>query len=62
MWNIILLAFALVLVIEGLLPALNPRGYRRTMQMLSEMDDRTIRTWGLISMISGALLLLFFNA
>ncbi|HEB67529.1 MAG TPA: DUF2065 domain-containing protein [Gammaproteobacteria bacterium] len=56
MWQTLLLAFGLMLVLEGLLPTLNPRGYRRTLQMLLEMDDRTLRRIGLGSMISGALL------
>ena len=61
MWNVLLLAFALLLVIEGLLPALNPKGYRRTVQLLSEMDDRFLRIWGLISMVTGAVLIYLFN-
>jgi len=61
MWHVFLLAFALLLVIEGLLPALNPKGYRRTMQTLSEMDDRFLRAWGLISMVTGAVLIYLFN-
>lgn len=56
MWQTLLLAFGLMLVLEGLLPTLNPRGYRRTLQMLLAMDDRTLRRIGLASMISGALL------
>ncbi len=56
MWQTLLLAFGLMLVLEGLLPTLNPRGYRRTLQMLLAMDDHTLRRIGLASMISGALL------
>ena len=51
MWLEILSALALVMVIEGLLPAMNPRAFRRAMQMMTEMDDRFLRTWGLIIMI-----------
>ena len=57
MWLEILSAVALVMVIEGLLPAINPRAFRRTMQMMTEMDDRFLRTWGLIIMIIGSVLL-----
>jgi len=57
MWLEILSALALVMVIEGLLPAINPRAFRRTMQMMTEMDDRFLRTWGLIIMIIGSVLL-----
>ena len=56
MWPTLLLAFGLMLVLEGLMPTLNPGGYKRTLRMLLEMDDRTLRRIGLASMISGALL------
>ena len=61
MWQTFLLAFGLLLVIEGILPALNPGGYRRTIQTISGMDDRVLRTWGLISMSAGAVLIYFFT-
>lgn len=61
MWQTILLAFGLLLVIEGVLPALNPSGYRRTIQVISSMDDRVLRTWGLISMTIGAILIYLFT-
>ena len=57
MTKIIWLALGLVLVIEGLLPALNPRAYRRMVQMMGERDDRTLRLIGLVMMIAGALLI-----
>jgi uncharacterized protein YjeT (DUF2065 family) len=57
MAKIIWLAFGLVLVIEGLLPALSPRVYRRMVQMMGERDDRTLRIIGLVMMIAGALLI-----
>lgn len=57
----LLTAVALVLVIEGLLPALSPRRYRQTMLNMSKMDDRILRSIGLVSMAAGALLLYFFK-
>ena len=57
MEKIIWLALGLVLVIEGFLPALNPRLYRRMVQMMGERDDRTLRLIGLIMMIVGAFLI-----
>ena len=59
MWQEILIALALVMVIEGLLPSINPRAFRRTMQVMTEMDDRFLRSWGLIVMTIGAVLLYF---
>lgn len=50
-------ALALVLVIEGVMPFLSPSGLRRTMRTVIEMDDRALRTLGLLSMLSGTLLL-----
>ncbi len=61
MWQTFLLAFGLLLVIEGVLPALNPGGYRRTIQVISSMDDRVLRTWGLFSMTAGAILIYLFT-
>ena len=50
-------ALALVLVIEGLLPAITPDGYRKAMLSMTQMDSRSIRITGLVSMIAGALFL-----
>ncbi|MDH5181252.1 MAG: DUF2065 domain-containing protein [Gammaproteobacteria bacterium] len=62
MWQEILGALALVMVIEGILPSLNPRAFRRTMHMMTEMDDRFLRTWGLSIMTIGAVLLYFVKS
>ncbi len=53
---------ALLLVFEGLLPALSPRNYRQAMLNMGKMDDRTLRTIGLLSMSAGALLLYFLKS
>jgi len=57
MWQDFLTALALVFVIEGILPFLNPNGFRNTMRMVAEMDDRTLRWLGLGAMLSGLLML-----
>jgi len=49
-------ALALVLVIEGLLPALSPASYRKAVMTMLGMDERSLRLAGLVSMISGAIL------
>jgi len=54
-------AFALVLIIEGLLPGLAPAKWQAFLQEVSRMDPRTIRVLGVASMLSGALLLHFLN-
>lgn len=57
MWNELLIALALILIIEGITPFMNPAGLRKMMLMATQMDDKTLRTIGLISMVSGLLLL-----
>ena len=56
-----LAALALVMVIEGLLPAITPKGYRKAMLSMAQMDSRSIRITGLVSMIAGALFLYFIK-
>ena len=50
-------AFALMLVIEGVLPFLVPNLWRDTFRRLTEMTDGQIRFIGLTSMLTGLLLL-----
>jgi len=57
LWEDLLAALALVLVLEGLMPALSPEGLRRAYQQIVELPDRSLRAIGLTSMIAGALLL-----
>jgi uncharacterized protein YjeT (DUF2065 family) len=57
MWDDLLRALALLLVLEGLLPFLNPEGMRRALRMMGEMGDRQIRVAGLASMLVGVVLL-----
>ena len=57
MWKELLTALALVLVIEGIMPFINPAGLRKMIALVAQMDDTTLRVVGLTSMISGVLLL-----
>jgi len=52
----LLLALALVLIIEGLLPGINPSLWRSMIKQMSELDDRTLRRIGIGSMVAGAVL------
>jgi uncharacterized protein YjeT (DUF2065 family) len=56
-WQQILIAFSLVLVIEGIIPFLYPGRWRRLVAQLALVDDRTLRIVGLVSMMSGVGLL-----
>ena len=51
------IALALLLVLEGLMPAINPAGWRRMFEQLLRLNDQQIRTAGLISMVIGLVLL-----
>jgi uncharacterized protein YjeT (DUF2065 family) len=57
MSNTLLMAVALMLVIEGVLPFLVPSLWRDTFRRLTEMSDGQIRFIGLTSMLAGLLLL-----
>ena len=57
----LLTAFALVLIIEGILPVVTPRGWQNAIQQLSRQKPGVIRVGGLISMLAGALLLHFLH-
>ena len=57
MWHDLAVALCLVLVIEGIVPFLYPRRWREMVMMLSEVDDRTMRIVGLMSMLLGTGLL-----
>jgi uncharacterized protein YjeT (DUF2065 family) len=56
-WQDLFSALALVLVIEGLLPFLNPSGWRRTLRTISDLDDNRLRGIGVASMAVGVVLL-----
>jgi len=49
----LLAAFALVLVIEGLLPLLAPRLWRESFRKLVELTDGQLRFIGLLSIVAG---------
>ncbi len=58
MWGDIFAALALLLVFEGLMPFLSPHNMRKNFARMAQMDDRTLRIAGLLSMVSGAILLM----
>ncbi|WJW74818.1 DUF2065 domain-containing protein [Thiohalobacter sp. IOR34] len=53
MWQELGAALALVLVIEGMLPFLNPAAMRRAWLQMAQLDDRSLRIAGLLSMLAG---------
>lgn len=61
MWHDLLVAFALMLVIEGVMPFASPAGLRRVLDMMGALDDRTLRVCGLTSMVLGVIILYLIN-
>ena len=56
-----LLAFALLLIIEGALPFLAPNLWRDTFRRITQLSDGQIRFIGLTSMLIGIILLILFS-
>lgn len=57
MWTDFLAALALVLIIEGIMPFVNPEGVRRMFLIAAQMPGSALRSAGLASMLIGLLLL-----
>ena len=60
-WRDLGAAIALLLVIEGIVPFLNPAGLRRTLQTLMNLTDQQLRIAGTASMLVGLVLLYLVN-
>lgn len=57
----LLLAFALMLVLEGVMPFVAPAAWRETFRRLIQFSDGQIRFVGLTSMLVGVVLVMFFK-
>lgn len=57
----LLIATALVLIIEGIMPFLNPTMFKRALLQTVSMSDRHVRLIGLISMFTGLIFLYWIN-
>ena len=58
MGTVFLMALALMLILEGVLPFLAPSLWRDTFRKITQMSDGQIRFVGLSSMLVGLLILL----
>lgn len=56
MWNDLLLALGLAMVLEGLMPAIHPRGWRDAVDQVGRLPDGSLRGFGLGLIVLGALL------
>ncbi|MGI9305098.1 MAG: DUF2065 domain-containing protein [Gammaproteobacteria bacterium] len=59
MWNDLLAAVALLLIVEGIIPFLSPQRFRQTLEQIAQLPQRVLRHVGLASMIAGVVLLYF---
>ena len=53
MWQDLLVALALVLVIEGIFPFINPRGMKKALLVIAQFNDQQLRFAGITSMLLG---------
>lgn len=56
-WNDLLAAFALYLVLEGIIPFVSPSRFRQFIQNMSRISDEKLRSVGFCSMVAGVILL-----
>lgn len=61
MSSTLFIAFALMLVLEGLVPFIAPAVWRETFRRLIQFADGQIRFVGLASMLTGIILLVVFQ-
>ena len=61
-WSDLLAAFALYLVLEGVLPFLSPDSWRRSLLLLSQFKDGQLRFFGFASIAAGLVLLLIVRS
>ncbi|AMO67450.1 MULTISPECIES: DUF2065 domain-containing protein [Zhongshania] len=57
MWQELSVALSMVLIIEGVLPFLSPERWRLLAYRMADMDSRSVRIAGLVSMLAGLILL-----
>jgi len=56
-WTDLFAALAIVCIIEGVMPFINPAGMKRLLARIASMEDRDMRIAGLISMAVGLTIL-----
>lgn len=56
-WTELLRAFALMLVLEGMMPFLYPKGWRELLKSISVSSDTAVRATGLVVMLAGVVFL-----
>jgi hypothetical protein len=56
-WSDLINAFALLLILEGLLPFISPTQLKKAYTQIISYPEKTLRIFGLICVIAGILLL-----
>ncbi|MEM7466299.1 MAG: DUF2065 domain-containing protein [Pseudomonadota bacterium] len=57
MWQDLFAALALVLIIEGMFPFLNPTRFKKYLAAMMQAPESQLRSMGLASMVIGVVLL-----
>ena len=57
-WNVLLLAFGSMLVLEGLLPLMSPQRWRVLFAQAAKLTDGQLRFLGLTALVVGCSILL----
>ncbi len=61
MWHELWVATALILVLEGLIPFINPDLMRNALITMAQLDNTSLRYGGLVSMLLGLAILYAVN-
>jgi len=56
-WTDLFAALAIVCIIEGVMPFINPQGVKRLLGRLASMEERELRLGGFFSMAVGLVIL-----
>ncbi len=56
-WTDLVAALAIVCIIEGIMPFINPAATRRLLARMAAMEEREMRIVGLVSMLVGLAIL-----
>jgi uncharacterized protein YjeT (DUF2065 family) len=56
-WTDLFAALAIVCIIEGVMPFINPSGMKRLLSRIASLEDRDMRIVGFISMAVGLTIL-----
>ena len=60
-WADLFAGLAFYLILEGLLPFVSPRGWRRGLAAMAELNDGQLRAVGLSIVMAGLILLLIIR-